>query len=54
MSAAFHHTVSPPKSGSSLLEESPAQEKTLKALTKQASLSMGTMPGSARKRTPSL
>jgi hypothetical protein len=54
MSAAFHHTVSPPKSGSSLLEESPAQEKTLKALTRQASLSMGTMPGSARKRTPSL
>jgi hypothetical protein len=55
---AFQHTVSPVKSGSRLrtsLRESPGrQEQSLKALTRQASLNLGTLPESARKRTVSL
>jgi hypothetical protein len=37
-----------------LLKETPDQMKSLKALTRQASLGLGTMPGSARKRMVSL
>jgi hypothetical protein len=55
---AFQHTVSPVKSGSrlrTLLGGSPGrQEQSLKALTRQASLNLGTLPESARKRTISL
>jgi hypothetical protein len=55
---AFQNTVSPVKSGSSLrtlLDRSPGrQEQSLKALTRQASLNLGTLPESARKRTVSL
>lgn len=55
---AFQHTVSPVKSGSRLrtsLGESPGrQEQSLKALTRQVSLNLGTLPESARKRTVSL
>ena len=57
MTAAFQHTVSPAKSPSrmpSLLEEGSSVKKSLSSLTRQASLNMGTLPGSARARTPSL
>jgi hypothetical protein len=53
MTAAFQHRVSPAKSACrmpSLMEEISSQEKSLKTLTRHASLNMGTMPGSARKR----
>jgi hypothetical protein len=54
---AFQNAVSPVKSGSrlrTLLGESPGrQEQSLKALTRQASLNLGTLPESARKRTVS-
>jgi hypothetical protein len=57
MTGAFQHTAYPTKSASRMptsLEESPSKEKSLRTLTMQASLSLGTMPGSARKRTVSL
>lgn len=57
MKEAFHHTVSPLKIGSclpTLREESSSEEKSLKSLTRKASVNLGTMPGSARKRTVSL
>jgi len=57
MTAAFQHTVSPAKSPSripTLLEDGSSAKKSLSSLTRQASLNMGTLPGSARARTPSL
>lgn len=57
MIEAFQHTVSPIKSGRrlpTLLEESSGQEQILKALTRQASLNLGTLPINAQNRTSSL
>ncbi|KAE9371276.1 hypothetical protein N431DRAFT_425948 [Stipitochalara longipes BDJ] len=57
ITASFHHAVSPAKSPNrirTLLKEGSSVEKNLKTLTRQASLNMGTLPGSARARTPSL
>lgn len=58
MSAAFQHTVSPVKSSASrlpsLMEKTPKHQKSLKTITRQASVGLGVMPGSARKRNVSL
>jgi len=57
MSAAFRHTVSPVKSSpnrQSSQVQTPSQPRTLKELTRSASQGLGTLHGSARKRTVSL
>jgi len=57
MAEAFHHTVSPLKSGNrlpTLREECSSEEKSLRSLARKASVKLGTMPCSARRRTVSL
>jgi len=57
MSKAFMHTVSPRKSSGrvpSILEETATREKSLKALTRKASVGLGTLPASEKRRTVSM
>ncbi|PVH83559.1 hypothetical protein DL98DRAFT_513078 [Cadophora sp. DSE1049] len=57
VSAAFQHTVSPVKSPPNRQPsqlQTPSQPRTLKELTRSASQGLGTLHGSARKRTVSL
>ncbi|KAH7417922.1 hypothetical protein BKA64DRAFT_738455 [Cadophora sp. MPI-SDFR-AT-0126] len=57
MSAAFQHTFSPVKSSPSRQSsqlQTPSRPRTLKELTRSASQGLGTLHGSARKRTVSL
>jgi hypothetical protein len=53
-SASMSSSVRPTSRLPTLMEETPAQMKSLKTLTREASLGLGTVPESARKRMASL